>query len=489
MWNKDNNQQDIMKTKLKTLTSVLSLYGLSLSNNILQITFSLILIRLLTPHHFGLFAALFALFNVFTMLIPMGQNALFVRKKGYPIEHLIQIIFVHAIVIITLLESASNIFSFINPHAPQIARILFLALLPSSINLAFMTLATKKLEQYRLFPAWMLETISYGISAILFALNNYGVYSFVYGIVISRIVFLSVALFIYRGEILLKQMIRIRQYITYLKEGFTFSLLFLMGPAFDQADRVVLTRFIPMSGLGLYSVALRYSSLFNNFIFQGMDTVVYPLYSKFADNIERIKRMYYDFTTMAFAMLIPFNSFIFVFSRDIIQRIAGEKWIGAAYLVSILSFLYLVKFVPYFGYQILWARRKERIGLIQLITRGVLFLSVGIALCFKYKVYGFIIAYFVQGFYDSVFYYFMLKNLRSQIHRCAMFIILLFIPVFIVLNVVGKLSNFYAGILAMVVIYLVFSKYIFIPFIERQFNIKITKLFPSLIRGLRNKNE
>ena len=58
MWNKDNNQQDIMKAKLKTLTSVLSLYGLSLSNNILQIGFSLILIRLLEPHHFGLFAAL-----------------------------------------------------------------------------------------------------------------------------------------------------------------------------------------------------------------------------------------------------------------------------------------------------------------------------------------------------------------------------------------------------------------------------------------------
>lgn len=488
MQNKNYKQEDLIKTKQKTLTSILSLYGLSLSNNILQIAFSLILIRLLEPHHFGLFAALFALFNVFIMSIPMGQHAIFIRKGDYPLEDLIQTMVINALIITGLLECSSNMFSFIHPEVPQMARILFLGLLPGSINIVFMTLATKRLEQYKLFHAFLLETVSYGISAALFALNNYGVYSFIYGVIISKVVFLISVFFIYRREIfsLPKQMIKIKQYIAYLKEGLTFSLLFLLGPFFDQSDRVMLTRFIPMGELGLYSVAHRYSSLFNNFIFQGVDTIVYPLYSKFVDDIERIKRIYYDFTTMVFAMLIPFNSFIFVFSRDIMRVIAGEKWIGTANLISVLSFLYLVKFVPYFGYQILWARKKEHLGLIQLITRGILFLSVGVALSFKYKVYGFIIAYFVQAFYDSFFYYFMLKNLRTQIHKCTLFIVLLFVPVFAIINIVGKISNFYAGIIATLVIYLIFTKYIFIPFTEKQFNIKIidfvNKLAGTILR-------
>lgn len=484
MQDKKYTEEDLIGIKSKALVSIFTLHGITLIYNILQTVASLILVRLLEPEHFGLFAPLFALFNFFTLVIIMGQGPLFVRKKNYPAGHFIQIIAINAIIGVTILELVSGTLSFIHPQAPQMGRILFLGLLPACINMGFIYLAMKRLERYRLFLAWMLDVISFGLSAVFFALNNYGTYSFIYAIIISRILFFTAAFFIYKAEILSAYLMKIRQYFNYLKEGFAFNLSYLTGPLSDQADRVILTKFISLGELGLYSIAVKYSNLFSNFVLANMESIAYPLYSKFTDDIERIKKIYHSFTKMAFALLIPINSFVFVFSKDIVRIVAGEKWIGAAPLISIFSFLYLVKFARYFGYQILWASKKETISLIQLITRAVLFLSTGIILSFKYQVYGFIIAYFLQGFYDSVFYYFALKDLRPQIRKTTIFIISLFIPIFIALNIVGRISNFYAGILATVVIYLLFLKFLFTPFIESQFSLKIDKFFPYLIKRL-----
>lgn len=482
MQDRRHTQEDLIATKSKALASILSMQGVTLIYNALQIAFSLILVRLLEPKHFGLFAPVFAIFNFFAITILMGQSPLFIRKKDYPAGHFIQLIAINAIIAFAIIESASGIFSFIDPQAPQMTRILFLALLPSSVNMGFTHLATRRLERYKLFPAWMLDIISFGLSAVFFALNNYGAYSFVYAIVISRVLFFIYVFFIYRVEILSSHLIRMGQYFNYMREGFIFNISFLSGALSEHGDRVILTRFIPLGKLGLYSVAVKYANIFNNFILNTMEVIAYPLYAKFIDDFKRTERIYYSFTALTFALLIPLNSFVFVFSRDIIRIVAGERWIGAAGLISIFSFLYLTKFVRYFGYQILWASKKEAINLIQVATRTVLFLSIGVTLSFKYSLYGFIIAYFVQGIYDSVFYYFVLKGLKRQILKNMRFIISIFIPVFVLLNIIGAISNFYVGILTMLTIYLVFARYIFIPFIEKEFGLRIKDFIPALIK-------
>ena len=189
-----------METKTKTFFSILSSYGLSIANNILSIGFSLVLLRLLEPTHFGLFATAFAIFGMLAMVIPIGQNTLFVRKGNYPLSHLIQVIAINAIIVIVLIEAGSSVFFVIHEDLPRIMRLLVLGLFPASVNLAFMSLVLRRLNHYKLFPAWILETISYGVLAILFAINNYGIYSLVLGILISKFLFLIAAIVIFRKD-------------------------------------------------------------------------------------------------------------------------------------------------------------------------------------------------------------------------------------------------------------------------------------------------
>ena len=150
--------------------------------------------------------------------------------------------------------------------------------------------------------------------------------------------------------------------------------------------------------------------------------------------------------------------------------------------MQLFSLVYLTKIISCFAYQILWAKKKERITLSQNIIRGVLFFVTGVSLSFKFKAYGFIIAYFAQGIYDSIFYYVVLKDFRSTMSKSIVFIICLFFPVFFVMNIVGYISNFYSGVLAVVVIYLLLAKYLFIPFVEIQFNIKLESFLLSFTK-------
>jgi len=474
-------QEDLLQTKAKTVVSVLTSQSVTVMYNVLQVIFSLILIRILEPMYFGLFAPLFALLYFFIDNVLMGQGPLFIRKKSYEAGHFIQVITINAILATMLIEACAGLLLFISPQAPHMVRILFIALLPGVINMGFIYLGTERLERYKLFVAWMADIISYGLSTIFFALNNYGVYSFIYATIISKIFFFIFALALYKKDIFTGRIITIKQYAGYIKEGFVFNLTYLAGSISDYSDRVILTRFISPTSLGLYSIAIKYSFLFNNFILDAMESVVYPLYSKFKDNIDKIKKIHRNFTMMTFALIIPFNSFVFVFSKDIIRIVAGEKWLGAAPLVSVFSFFYLTKAAQYFMHHILWAKGKEATTLIQLITRAVLFLSTGTALSFKYGVYGFIIAYFVQGCYDSVFYYIALKELRKQILRNIRIVVSIFAPIFILFNIIGKTSNMYIGILTLLIIYALFAKYIFIPFIKEQFGVKIKDFFAILI--------
>lgn len=297
--------------------------------------------RLLTPANFGIFGIGAMLLSFLEIITETGINIFLVQQKDEDVSRYLNSawlvsVFRGALLGFLLFLLAPIISMFFNaPASKQI--IYFMALVPfvrGFINPSIIFFQ-KDLEFHKFF--WFrsaLLVIDTTISVIVAVFTKSAI-SFVWGLFVSAIfeVFFSFAFI----KLWPKPCLEIEKIKTILQHGFWVTLTGIFSFFAEQGDNIAVGKLMGTASLGVYQAAYKFSILPISEITDVVGTVMFPLYTKFANDKKRLFRAFIKVTSVTSLAAIFLGIVLFLFAKEIILIIMGNQWVAAASAVRVLS--------------------------------------------------------------------------------------------------------------------------------------------------------
>jgi O-antigen/teichoic acid export membrane protein len=339
-----------------------------------------IIARLLNPSQFGLFAIATLVLTLVETITETGINSFLVQEKQH-IKYYINSAWIVSIargVLITavIIITAPLIASFFNsPDAYRL--ILLVSIVPfvrGFINPAII-IFTKELDFHKEFyyrsSIFFVESVISIILVLIYKSPEGLVWGLIGGaiheVIVSQAFVRIRPAFIYHTE-LIKKIISRGKWLT---AAGIFDYLFYNG------DNIVVGRLLGNAALGIYDMTYRISLLPITEVAQVVSTVTFPVFTRFSDDKNRLKKAYSKVTLTIMAITIPVGLIIFFFPKEIILLILGDKWITAAPVLRILTVFGVIRSITNpSGAVFLSVKKQEYITIITFIGAVTLLIVI-----------------------------------------------------------------------------------------------------------------
>lgn len=299
-----------------------------------------ILGRILTPTQFGYFGIATLVLSLLEILTETGINVFLVQEKEHIKEYINSAWMVSIIrgVILSLAISMSAplIVIFFNAHEAYLI-ILLIAIVPfirGFINPAIITYQKDLLfdKEFRLrFFAFSIDVI---ISIIVGVITR-SAESFAYGLIASALleVLLSYIFIPLRPRLQLE----IEKIKKIIRRSGWITLISVSSYIADNGDNITVGKILGSTSLGIYQIAYKFSTLPISEITNVINQVVFPVYSRFSENKERLWKAFLKVTAFSSLGSVILGGAIFIFAEPIIILFMGGQWISAIPVIKILS--------------------------------------------------------------------------------------------------------------------------------------------------------
>ncbi len=299
-----------------------------------------VLARLLVPSQFGLFGIATLFLNFLEILTETGVNIILVQVREQ-IEEFIDSAWVVSIIrgvilFVIILVSAPVVANFFKtPQALEI--IMLIALVP--LIRGFINPAEIKLQKDLKFKYEFIFRSSIffvdSMVAIFFIIFTHSVYGLVLGLLAGSI-FEVITSFIF-----IKPTPKLRfnkHYVNdILHKGKWVTSYSILGYFGDQGDNIVVGKLLGISSLGIYQMIYKISILPLSEISDAVNRVVFPIYVKIANDKKRLQKAFFKTSLLTTFLVTILGLIIFLFPKEIILIVLGDRWISGAEVLRILS--------------------------------------------------------------------------------------------------------------------------------------------------------
>jgi O-antigen/teichoic acid export membrane protein len=308
----------------------------------------LILARLLTPDDFGLVTIATSAMGLLLGLTNLGILPALVQGQDTGEEHYNAawtLGLIRATIIAVILLTAAPFIAIIFAEPRAIPIIRAFAIIP--LLEAMTSIKVAALNRNLLFrPLAFLKLIDASIhAAISIALaQSFGVWALVIGMIGGSTAVLVFSYFIapYRPKLSLniaaaQSIIRFGRWI------FVSGLIALLA---GNVIRIVISRQLGTTGLGLYYLATQLAFLPAEIASETFGNVAFPLFSRLKNDIAQATRVFGALFTSMAALLYPVCAFLIVLAPTITREVFGPSWAGTEQVIQVLA---LVTMVGIFG--------------------------------------------------------------------------------------------------------------------------------------------
>ena len=303
---------------------------------------NIILARLLAPADFGLLAIGLLVINTIGIFRDLGFGASLIYKNDNP-DHIVAntafilLPFVALVLFLIAYFSAPHIALFFDNLAVKpIIQMLSLTLVISSFGTVPSMLIEKELEFKKKVLPETLPIIGYSCVSIFFAMNGYGVWSLVYGQIVSAVLTTVLIWLVFDWRPTFKFDLKIAwDLFSYGKHILASSIVAFI---ITNVDNAIIGKMLGMSSLGFYMIAYTISNLPATYITRLVDRVMFPTYSKLQNDQNGLKSAYLKTLKYVSVFSIPMAFGIFVIASDFVSVVLGEQWMPSVVAIQILSF-------------------------------------------------------------------------------------------------------------------------------------------------------
>ena len=300
----------------------------------------LILGGFLAPRDFGLFAALYVIIGGLALLQGFGIGQALIYRKDRTGEAANTSFYLSmalgALLAIAAWFLAPAVADFYRePALRELFRVASIVLVIRALRLVPFYLFEKALDFQKKFVPGLAASSAYLVVALCLALRGHGVWALV-GAEIASISAEAIAYWVispWRPKLSFSPALA--------RQDLSFGWVVLGGSvlifAFRSIDRVALSRILGTHELGLYAFAYSIASIPAMLFCRVLNTVLLPSYSALHEDRERQRELFFTATSYLAGAGALFTLGIIVFGSYVLQSLYGDKWVGAALPLSILS--------------------------------------------------------------------------------------------------------------------------------------------------------
>jgi O-antigen/teichoic acid export membrane protein len=289
---------------------------------------TMILSRLLTSNDFGVVASVQIVISFTDILSFMGLGPAIIQKKELTDDDIITANILNILlgivmygIIFTFSKPISSFVGIVDVRMLNILAIVFLLHSLSGISSA---LLRRDMRFRTLSVIYLVSQISYGIVAILLAFLGFGPWALIAGRLVLTATLTIIKLWI--------MPLRIKPQInwTSAKELVSFGSGITLTNVFNnfalQGDNWVASRYLGATMLGFYNRAYTLFSMPTSMFGSLLNSVLFPLLSKFQDRHKKIAYVYLNLNALIALLSFPVSIFLFFSAREIIQIVLGDGW-------------------------------------------------------------------------------------------------------------------------------------------------------------------
>ena len=104
----------------------------------------------------------------------------------------------------------------------------------------------------------------------------------------------------------------------------------------DHGDKFILGKFLGLSMLGMYNIAMQMAELFTTQLIMVSNNILSSVLPKYVDDKDQFYRHYINSLKTFSFVLLPFMTIMLLAAKPIILLLYGEKWLGAVLPMQIL---------------------------------------------------------------------------------------------------------------------------------------------------------
>jgi O-antigen/teichoic acid export membrane protein len=376
------------------------------------------LARILLPADFGLVSISILVIDSIGLFREMGLSEALIYKKNddnhtaaNSMFFILPIIATVLFLIVYMTAPFAALF-FDNQSVEPVVRILSFTLVLQSFGSVQSTLLQKELEFKKKMLSDALPKIGYAIITISLASLGYGVWSLVYGQILSTIIMVVLLWIVSDWVPTLKFDKKVAlELFDYGKHVFASGILVFV---ISNIDYLVVGKMIGVEALGLYTIAFNISNLPASQITSLTGTVTFPMYSKLQDNLSELKRVYISILKYVSILSFPLALGIFAVSKDFIGLILGDKWLPAVPPLQIMCLLGLIDSIAATCVPVLKATGNPKIFKNVLFVRLGLIAIIVIPLTFTYGIFGTALAITIPALVTALIQIYKTKKILNQ---------------------------------------------------------------------------
>jgi len=421
----------------------------------------IILARLLAPADFGLLAIGLLTINSMGLFRDLGFGAALIYKKDDSDHTAANTAFILLPIVASLLFVLSYLSApyialfFDNVAVESIVRVLALTFIISSFGTIPSMLLEKELEfRKKLLPETM-PAAGYACVTIGLALHGYGIWSLVYGQIVSAVL-MSVLIWMvsdWRPTFRFDREVA-GELFGYGKHIMGASVVIFLITNIDDA---IVGRMLGMEALGFYTIAYTISNLPATQITHLVSRVMFPVYSKLQDDQDALRNAYLKTLKYVSMLSIPAAFGIFVIAPDFVSVVLGDKWMPAVPALQVLCIFGMIRSIKATFGPIFQATGNPKIIRDIALLKLVLMLILIFPLTYKYGILGTALATTVPSILTAVLQIWKIAKIFNQ-KMFLLFRVLLppFINAIIMMFAILYLKSFFPVISIFHIVILIF---------------------------------
>ena len=310
-----------------------------ISKNLIDIFTKLVLVRVLLPVEFGIFATAYVFINLARVLSETGISASIIQGSAIDNEILSSSFIFNILTSLIFLAAALFFSPFIagyfndNSLVPVI-RVLSVALFIESLVYIQNAFLIKNLNFRNTVIPQLGAVIMYSVSGIVFAYLKFGLWSLVWASLVRSI---ATSVLFYRITPWKPQLrFDYAKFSPLLSFGIKVDGVKALRYIKNNIGYLVIAKFLGPLFLGYYFVAYELAHYYNHQICPLLSGIFFPLLSQIKDN-EKLQEYHFKTFKYSFIVGVPVYVIIFALCKEILISVFGSKWAPSVLPAQVLS--------------------------------------------------------------------------------------------------------------------------------------------------------
>lgn len=329
-----------MSKSITTKKAILLTAAAKYSTVVIQLGFTMILSRILTPTEYGTVAVVSVFIAFFTLLSDLGFSAGVIQNKSLTEEdnnNIFTFSIYLSIILMVLFTSLSYPIAHIYEDEIylKLCPLLSLCVLFGSANMIPNAVMMKQ-KQFKLIAIrTVVSSLVTSLIAVYFALKGFGVYALCMQNVASTII-----IFLW-NEISVKLKFKLAPSIDSVKKIFGYSIYQFASMTINffcrHLDNLLIGKMFPRADLAYYNKSYALMMMPISYIPGVINPVLHPILSEYQNDKKAIYDRYIKLCVVLGTIGFLVSTACFVFGREIIYLMFGDQWDRAVFPFRILS--------------------------------------------------------------------------------------------------------------------------------------------------------